>query len=192
MSRKLRKLKERMIDQGSWPGRAGPRVNTEEEEFKVRGRGAEEDVSWQSSRDVGLKQHIQALAAPVHTAAGCHQGSLQEPGKPNVANVPHCWDGPGQQQLYLLGYWQPSMALAQLECNRNTCYMTSRRHCPAAAAMQEYMDNLLVETVMKSYSEEESRALELQAPHAGAPLPDTVVRSKVSGIAAAAAVSTSS
>jgi ribosomal subunit interface protein len=77
VSRKLRKLKERMIDQGSWPGRAGPRVNTEEEEFK------------------------------------------------------------------------------------------------------EYMDNLLVETMTKSYSEEEMRALELSAPVSGAPLPDTVVRSKV-------------
>lgn len=43
------------------------------------------------------------------------------------------------------------------------------------------MDNLLVETMTKSYSEEEMRALELQAPHTGAPLPDTVVRSKVRG-----------
>ncbi len=37
VARKLQKLKERMIAQGNWPGRAGPRVNTEEEDFKVSG-----------------------------------------------------------------------------------------------------------------------------------------------------------
>eukprot|EP00878_Enallax_costatus_P011079 GHUV01011571.1.p2 GENE.GHUV01011571.1~~GHUV01011571.1.p2 ORF type:complete len:248 (+),score=84.40 GHUV01011571.1:268-1011(+) len=75
VARKLQKLKERMIAQGNWPGRAGPRVNTEEEDFK------------------------------------------------------------------------------------------------------EYIDNLLVETMIKSYSEEEMRDVELSAPQAG--LPDTVVRSKI-------------
>lgn len=75
VSRKLQKMKERLIAQGNWPGRAGPRVNTEEEEFK------------------------------------------------------------------------------------------------------EYMDNLIVETITKSYSEEESRAVEMSAPGTG--LPDNVVRSKV-------------
>ncbi|KAF6255828.1 chloroplast-specific ribosomal protein [Scenedesmus sp. NREL 46B-D3] len=34
VSRKLRKVKERLIGQGAWPGKGGPRVNTEEEEFK--------------------------------------------------------------------------------------------------------------------------------------------------------------
>lgn len=34
VSRKLRKLKERLIAQGNWPGRAGPRVNTDEADFK--------------------------------------------------------------------------------------------------------------------------------------------------------------
>lgn len=42
---------------------------------------------------------------------------------------------------------------------------------------QEYLDNLLVETMIKSYSEEEMRDVELSVPQAG--LPDTVVRSKV-------------
>jgi hypothetical protein len=35
VSRKLRKVKERLISQGTWPGKGGPRVNTDEEEFKV-------------------------------------------------------------------------------------------------------------------------------------------------------------
>ncbi|KAF8056827.1 PSRP1 [Scenedesmus sp. PABB004] len=34
VSRKLRKVKERLMAQGTWPGRGGPRLNTEEEEFK--------------------------------------------------------------------------------------------------------------------------------------------------------------
>jgi hypothetical protein len=32
---KLRKAKEKLISQGKWPGRAGPRNNNEEEDFKV-------------------------------------------------------------------------------------------------------------------------------------------------------------
>jgi ribosome-associated translation inhibitor RaiA len=39
VSRKLRKVKERLISQGAWPGKGGPRLNTEEEEFKVWGLG---------------------------------------------------------------------------------------------------------------------------------------------------------
>lgn len=35
VSRKLRKIKERAITKGTWSGRAGPRVDTEEQEFKV-------------------------------------------------------------------------------------------------------------------------------------------------------------
>eukprot|EP00883_Tetradesmus_obliquus_P003153 jgi/Sobl393_1/13385/SZX60742.1 len=34
VARKLRKVKERLMQQGAWPGKGGPRVNTEEEEFK--------------------------------------------------------------------------------------------------------------------------------------------------------------
>eukprot|EP00879_Flechtneria_rotunda_P002600 GHRR01002801.1.p1 GENE.GHRR01002801.1~~GHRR01002801.1.p1 ORF type:complete len:274 (+),score=76.10 GHRR01002801.1:147-968(+) len=34
VSRKLRKVKEKLISQGNWPGRGGPRVNTEEQDFK--------------------------------------------------------------------------------------------------------------------------------------------------------------
>lgn len=34
VSRKLRKMKERAIVNGTWPGRAGPRVDVEEEDFK--------------------------------------------------------------------------------------------------------------------------------------------------------------
>lgn len=34
VSRKLRKMKERAITKGTWAGRAGPRVDTEEQEFK--------------------------------------------------------------------------------------------------------------------------------------------------------------
>jgi hypothetical protein len=30
-------VKDKLIAQGAWPGRAGPRVNTEDEEFKVSG-----------------------------------------------------------------------------------------------------------------------------------------------------------
>jgi hypothetical protein len=41
VSRKLRKVKERLISQGAWPGKGGPRVNTEEEEFKVGGVGVQ-------------------------------------------------------------------------------------------------------------------------------------------------------
>lgn len=37
VARKLRKVKERLMQQGAWPGKGGPRVNTEEEEFKVGG-----------------------------------------------------------------------------------------------------------------------------------------------------------
>lgn len=34
VARKLRKAKERLISQGRWPGRAGPRNNNEDEDFK--------------------------------------------------------------------------------------------------------------------------------------------------------------
>lgn len=34
VARKLRKVKDKMIAQGNWPGRAGPRVDTAEEDFK--------------------------------------------------------------------------------------------------------------------------------------------------------------
>lgn len=34
ITRKLKKVKDKMIAQGQWPGRAGPRLNTDEEEFK--------------------------------------------------------------------------------------------------------------------------------------------------------------
>lgn len=34
VARKLRKVKDRLISQRAWPGKAGPRVNTDEEDFK--------------------------------------------------------------------------------------------------------------------------------------------------------------
>jgi hypothetical protein len=32
-------VKDKLIAQGNWPGKAGPRVNTEDEDFKVVGGG---------------------------------------------------------------------------------------------------------------------------------------------------------
>jgi hypothetical protein len=40
-------VKERLISQGAWPGSGGPRVNTDEQDFKVRlGGGAECAAGW--------------------------------------------------------------------------------------------------------------------------------------------------
>lgn len=41
IARKLKKVKDKLISQGAWPGSGGPRVNTEEEDFKVGGLGAQ-------------------------------------------------------------------------------------------------------------------------------------------------------
>lgn len=39
VSRKMRKVKEKAITKGTWPGRAGPRVDVEEEDFQEYMKG---------------------------------------------------------------------------------------------------------------------------------------------------------
>jgi putative sigma-54 modulation protein len=53
VARKLRRLKERAIVKGTWSGRAGPRVDTTDDEFKVRRAGGRGGAGGQGGGGVG-------------------------------------------------------------------------------------------------------------------------------------------